>query len=541
MALRHSPQAPLNGWIRRTLDLLAALLCLAALLAAAYVSTAVFERLPHTEDEIAFLFQARTLFSGQLVANAPALPEFFGMPFVIVRDGMWFGKYPPGYPAVLALGALAGQPWLINPLFGALSVGLIYIAGRRFYGRLTGLVAAGLTVISPFFLIQSGSFLSHTVSLFWTLLFLLLFEPAWKRRSRWAALGAGAVLGMLFLSRPLTAFGIACPFLIWAGIDIVRSRRRFFDYLPIFLAFLPFLGALLAYNNLTTGNMLRMGYELWWPYDRIGFGPDVGVDGGHTLEAGLDSVKLNVEALSSYLLGWPGRLSLAPPLVAVGLACARPIRRKTQGRAGNVRPSASRVRPSTAEGRLASPETWDLLLSGIIIGLMAAYVSYWAAGQMYGPRYYFEALGALMLLSSRGIIHMARASSWLVSRATQACRDPLRLTTAFVFLGVAGLTLNSFTNFVPQEFARFVHWYNVDRSGLDLVEAANLRNALVFVFDEDWPQYAPFFSQNQPTLDGNVVYAIDLGPARNAELMAIYPGRAFFRYAEGRLEPIASQ
>src|SRR5690606_10490635 len=91
--------------------LLALGIALWALLMAAWVSTAVFDRLPHVEDEVAFLFQARTFAAGHVVAPAPPEPSSFSIPFVIVRDGMWFGKYPPGYPLVLALGVLIGQPW----------------------------------------------------------------------------------------------------------------------------------------------------------------------------------------------------------------------------------------------------------------------------------------------------------------------------------------------------------------------------------------------------------------------------------------------
>ncbi|MEZ5867819.1 MAG: hypothetical protein R3D46_04865 [Defluviimonas denitrificans] len=33
-----------------------------------------------------------------------------------VKDGRWFSATLPGWPAVLALGALLGLPWIVNPL-----------------------------------------------------------------------------------------------------------------------------------------------------------------------------------------------------------------------------------------------------------------------------------------------------------------------------------------------------------------------------------------------------------------------------------------
>ena len=46
-------------------------LCVASFLAAAWVSTTVTDRIPHFEDEYAFLFQAQTLAAGRLTAPEP--------------------------------------------------------------------------------------------------------------------------------------------------------------------------------------------------------------------------------------------------------------------------------------------------------------------------------------------------------------------------------------------------------------------------------------------------------------------------------------
>jgi hypothetical protein len=75
-----------GGQRLRLPELIAASLCAVAVLAGVWVSTEVFDRLPHVEDEFAYLFQARTLAAGSLLATAPAHPEFFEMPFIMVRD-----------------------------------------------------------------------------------------------------------------------------------------------------------------------------------------------------------------------------------------------------------------------------------------------------------------------------------------------------------------------------------------------------------------------------------------------------------------------
>jgi 4-amino-4-deoxy-L-arabinose transferase-like glycosyltransferase len=545
-------------WRRSLPETLAATLCLATLLAAARVSTVVFDRLPHVEDEVAFLFQARTIASGRLVAPAPAHPEFFAIPFILVRDGRWFGKFPPGWPAVLALGALAGRPWLVNPLLAAACVGLAYRAGRRLYGAPTGLLAAALLAASPFFLLHAGSFMGHVAALLWALAFLLLFAAAVSTGSRWAALGAGAALGMLFLTRPLTAVGIGLPYALWAAVATVRDRQRARAYLPMLVGCAPFVAALLAWNRLTTGDPLRSAYELYWSFDRVGFGAGIGAAGEFTVAQGLVNTRGFLAALADYTFGWPYRLSLVPAALATALAAGRLGRRGARRLWGG--PGGNGEEPTRVAGSAATPpESWDLLHVGVAASLVAVHVAYWNDVTVYGPRYYFEALGALALLSARGLVQIADLAAALLRRAAPAWRRPRAWsaaasgcpawwrprawTAAAALLIAGGLTLHGLITFAPREFRRFTRFYNIDGSGVRAVRAAGLTNAVVFVAspqqpDYAWPDYAPFFCQNAPTLDSMVVYAEDLGDARNRQLMAQYPGRAFYRYAQGRLAPL---
>ena len=77
-------------------------ICLLTFLASAAVAFFAFERLPHLEDEVAYLFQAKTMALGHLTVPSPARPEAFWTPFVLDHQGQRFGKYPPGWPAILA-------------------------------------------------------------------------------------------------------------------------------------------------------------------------------------------------------------------------------------------------------------------------------------------------------------------------------------------------------------------------------------------------------------------------------------------------------
>ena len=106
------------------------ILCILAFATTAAVAYFAFERLPHLEDEVAYLFQARTMALGRLTVPSPEPKQAFWTPFVLDHQGQRFGKYPPGWPSILAAGVLAGLPWLVNPLLAALSLYLIYRLGK---------------------------------------------------------------------------------------------------------------------------------------------------------------------------------------------------------------------------------------------------------------------------------------------------------------------------------------------------------------------------------------------------------------------------
>ena len=151
---------------------------LAWLLAASwYVATDLFDRTPHILDAIGYQFQAKMFASGMLTAPLPPVPEAFMIPFSVYYQERWFVQYPPGTAVVLALGLLAGVPWLVEPLLGAGAVVLIVLTARRQYGPGTALLVLGLLVTSPFLLLNAGAFLSHVPALCFASVALYAGDP----------------------------------------------------------------------------------------------------------------------------------------------------------------------------------------------------------------------------------------------------------------------------------------------------------------------------------------------------------------------------
>src|SRR5688572_28153218 len=70
----------------------------------AVLSRTVFERLPHLEDEVAYLYQAKIFARFQAVVPIPEPRRAYWQPFVVdySTSGNRFGKYTPGWSALLS-------------------------------------------------------------------------------------------------------------------------------------------------------------------------------------------------------------------------------------------------------------------------------------------------------------------------------------------------------------------------------------------------------------------------------------------------------
>jgi hypothetical protein len=229
-------------------------------------------------------------------------------------------------------------------------------------------------------------------------------------------------------------------------------------------------------------------YALWWSIDRLGFGPGIGVSpGGHSLQNGLINFRLDFPGFVPALLGWPS-------LIGVSLAWL-PIL------AGLLWPPLSK-------------REWALMLPPLV--LIAAQVLYWARGSsFYGPRYYAEAMPFLWIIAARGLIK-ACAQRWLRRLAYIAL--PVLIAWDIVYM-------------IEPRFIEGFNQYRAARHDLEVVQQANLQHALVFVYAEQWKKYADLGWLNSPTLDqGDVIFAYDLNPLINGEVIRAYPDRKVYYY-----------
>jgi hypothetical protein len=316
------------------------------------------------------------------------------------------------------------------------------------------------------------------------------------------------MLGGAFSVRPFTAVLVALPALLWSLWDVIREMRDRSDgraaaWRRLWFAGLGLVPLALTVplaNAIWTGDPLLSPYVIFWPYDRLGFGPGHGpLPEGNTVWLGLSSALAALGHLANHLHGWP-TLSLS---FVVLLFLFHPRRQA------------------------------DLFLAAISVSLVFGYALYWTSGDVFGPRYAYEATSALLILSAAGI---SRVWRFVAARDRGGLWRGVRRTTLLTVLLVV-LTIGNLAGYLPWQIRRYHGLYGVTGETRELLLAADLENALVVVQDDDgWKDYAVAFSMNAPTLDGSVVYANDCG-SYNDELLARYAGRQVYWFDGQELRP----
>ena len=486
-------------------DRIALILSLLAILAAYFVADRVFERIPHIEDEIAYVWQAQAIAHGRLSVTTPAHPHSFLVPFVVDYNGQRFGKYPLSWPAALAVGEFFGGRAWVNSLLAGLGLWLTYRLGQRLFSPIVGLLAALLTLTSPFFLMNSGSLLSHPFGLVLSAAFVLAWLDAWDNASShpWLATTTSALcLGLLAFTRPLTAVGVAVPFvlhavILWSRGDWPRRRRL------LAFALIAMAGAslLFVWQWAVTGDPLFNPYTLWWKYDKIGFGPGVGrLKGGHTLHQAWINTKYSLWVGWHDYFGW-GRFSwIFLPFGALALL---------------------RVRQFKA-----------LPVALVFPCLVVVYLAYWIGSSLFGPRYFYEGLYSLTLLSAAGIAWLAGwplrpGDAWPNYAGWRRLR-PLLVTAALALLLSANLLF-----YTPFRMKSMYGLYGISRAHMEpflSAQAQGMTPALVIVHPEVWMEYGTLLELTDPFLDMPFLITISVGEEEDSALAADYPERKIYDY-----------
>jgi hypothetical protein len=339
----------------------------------AIIARAVFSARPLLIDEVVQLLQARIYTSGHLWLPVAAHREFFSILHLVDTGNKVYSQFPPGGPAMLALGELVHAPWLVGPACGAISVALFSRLLKRTDPGSSPAFRLGATLlfaVAPFGAFMFASHMNHVTTLMWLLVATLGLANVVRDdvpKAGWAFVN-GVGLGAAATIRPLDALAFAVPAAAWLLLLAWRDKRRWLDVAASGVGVAIPFAAMMWVNARTTGSPFLFGYEvLWGKAHGLGF-HTAPWGAAHTPSRGLELISLYVTRLQTYLFETPFPSML--PVIA-SLAFTR---------------------------RLSALDRY-LLVSASLLG--ALYFAYWHDGFFLGPRFVFPWLPVLVLFAAR--------------------------------------------------------------------------------------------------------------------------------------------
>ncbi|MEE8380564.1 MAG: hypothetical protein V3R78_01640 [Thermodesulfobacteriota bacterium] len=469
-------------------------LLMISLLATGIIAYIILDHIPHVQDSIAQLFQAKIFKMGKLYAPLPSHKEFFDYSNII-NDDKWYSQYTPGHPLLLMLGLYLGVPWLIGPFLGTLSLLIFFLVIKTIYSdRRMLYLSCSLLLLSPFFLFMSSNHMNHSSTMFFILLFVFCYLRMFSSDSFTYAVISGLSLGYAMTIRPLTAVAIGTPFVCYLLYCTLQKREiNIKKSLSFFAAVSLMALLLLLYNTLTNGHPFLFGYQQ--KYQTLGFLGSAQFGPSLTLKGGVINTSNNLIGLNLYLFEWP-----LPSLIFTFILFAIPVRKNR----------------------------WDYLFLFSSLTLIVSYFFYYYQDLCFGPRFYYSITPFIVILSMRGFLELPH---WLEEK-----RFDKRKTKASLYLLLFLCFLYSFAVPLPSLIKKYSNDYSFVTDKIqDAVQKQRITNAVIFI-DTWFPPhitkpnlilYGSGFQFNSPDLHGEIIYALDLKD-RNSELMKDFPSRKYY-------------
>ncbi len=461
-----------------------------------------YERHPHVPDEVAYLLQARYFADGMLWMPAPPAPLAFNLDLMHYEATRWYTPTPPGWPAVLALGVLAGVPWLVNPVLGAVNVLLAHRVLGSMYDRRTARLATLLLSTSPWFVFMSMNFMTHQATLCLGLLAAVAVARIREDRVRdghvrgmslvTACLG-GLAIGGASIVRPLEGLAMALLLGLWSlpprWWQAWRTPMAFAGSALLTLGTVASGVLVRPYNRAMTGDPSYfpiMAYidKYYTPgANDLGFGANRGLGWsgldpfpGHGLLDVVVNAALNVAAINTEWLGW-----------AIGSAAILLV------------PAALR--------RLTRPDWWQVAVWVMVVGLHSFY--WFSGGPDFGARYWFLVIVSCAALSARALLALDEG------RGHRAVAGGLVLVVA------------TWLTFIPWRATdKYTHYRRMRPDIRQIAATQPFGRSLVLIRGRRHPDYASAAAYNPLDLvHGTTLYGWDATPEARAQALAVYADR----------------
>jgi 4-amino-4-deoxy-L-arabinose transferase-like glycosyltransferase len=456
-----------------------------------------YQRHPHVPDEVVYLYHARYFARAMLTMPLPPVPDAFNLDLMTIEATRWYSPVPPGWPAVLAIGAFFGAAWLVNPVLNGINVLLAYGLLLELYGRRTARLGTLLLACSPWFLFMGMNFMTHSLTM--TAALAAVLGVAKLRRAEavpwlWVTI-AGIGIGVLGLIRPLEGLTVAVLLGLWGLGRPGRALQRLVPVVIIAIVSIAVTSITFPYNRELAGSATTFPLMAYTDSiygvgtNALGFGANRGLGWpgldpfpGHGLIDVLVNGNLNVFQVNTELLGWAVGSSL-PILLLL------------------------------AAGPLRTADRWMIVGALAIIAIHSVY--WFSGGPDFGARYWYLILVPCIALAARGVLALgAKFPSDGHAARVQAAAIALCLATLFVF--------------VPwRAIDKYFHYRNMRPDVRTLAETHDFGKSIVFVRGNRHPDYASAAIYNPLDLSADEpIYVWDRGPDLARQVLAAFPGRA---------------
>ena len=458
----------------------------------------VYQRIPHVPDEIVYLLQARYFAAGQIALPPPPVPPAFDVDLMYLDDVRWFSPVPPGWPALLAIGAAARIPWIVDPLLAALAVLLAHAVLREIYPPRVARAATVLLAVSPWLLFLGMSFMTHVATLVFALAAALGVARA-RRTSAWLpALLGGLAVGVVSLIRPLEGLAVALILGFWS-LGARGSRFRLAPSVALVVGTVVAAAMVRPYNAALTGSASRFPIMMYVNKyyapgaNDLGFGANRGLGWGaldpfpgHGARDVVVNALLNGFTINVELFGWvTGSLGIALLLLV--------LKGKSRG------------------------DWWMLATIFVVAGSHSFY--WFSGGPDFAGRYWFLTIVPLCALTASGARRLAAEPGSAGAR---------------VSLGIAALSIAALLTFIPwRGVDKYWHFRRIEPGMARLAEAKGMSGGLVLVRGPRHPDYHGAAIYNSLDLRApGTVFAWDRTREARAAVLRAYPDRQVW-YVDG--------
>ena len=221
-------------------------------------------------DQNGYLLLARRFAETGDAAQYTSDPfEFVSGNSVQVSPGVYYGKYPSGYPLLCVVAYwLGGQAamFLVNPILATLTVLGVFFLGRAMFGDLAGIAASILLATNAVFDTQAITASSHAAAICfatWSMYFLW----RWSRLGGWGSAILAGGLSAYAVSIRYTEGLLALPVLAMIAWRLwqqePRARGRVVqEAVAMTAAALVAIAPLLAHQWIAYGSPFSSGYAL---------------------------------------------------------------------------------------------------------------------------------------------------------------------------------------------------------------------------------------------------------------------------------------